>query len=64
MSEDEDSPGPAGEWAKGGGERKKPCGGADAAGLATAEKSHLCPWEARGMTQGEGRAPSHQVILD
>lgn len=64
MSEDEGTPGPVGESAKGRGERKKPCGGAVQAGVAVADKAQLCPWKAQGTAKGEGRAPSHQVMWD
>lgn len=57
MSEDEGTPKPAGEWAKGRGHRRKPRGREQTqAGLA-----QLCPWKAQNMAQ-EGRAACHQVI--
>lgn len=32
--------------------------------LAAAEKAQLCPGKAQGVAEGEGRAPSHQVMWD
>lgn len=34
------------------------------AGVAAADKAQLCPWKAQGTAEGEGRAPSHQVMWD
>lgn len=51
----------AGGQAKGRGERKEPCGGADAGRSCTGEKAQLYPGKAQDMVQGEDRASSHQV---